>query len=40
VNEAAVGQLMQLGFPREVALQALQAAGGNVDVAASMLFSM
>lgn len=31
-------QLMGLGTPREHALQLLDAAGGNVDMAAAMLF--
>jgi hypothetical protein len=40
VKEADVQQLMGLGFSREMALGALQAAGGDVDAAASMLFMM
>lgn len=37
--EEQVQQLMQLGFTREVVVQALDAVGGNVELAASMLFS-
>lgn len=40
VNEAAVQELVGLGFSREMAVGALQAANGNVDEAASMLFGM
>lgn len=36
---AHVAQLMDLGFLREEVLQALQAAGGNVEVAAGILFN-
>jgi len=36
--EAGVAKLVELGFSREAAVQALQAAGGNVDMAAAMLF--
>lgn len=36
--EASVQTLMGLGFSREEAIRALEAAGGNVDVAASFLF--
>ncbi|KAL2889606.1 DNA damage-inducible protein 1 [Ceratocystis lukuohia] len=36
--ESDIEQLMALGFPREGALSALQAAGGNVEVAAGLLF--
>lgn len=35
--EAALQQLMGLGFTREQAMQALQAAGGNVEAAAAYL---
>ncbi|MCJ1478211.1 DNA damage-inducible protein 1 [Lambiella insularis] len=35
---ADVTQLMNLGFSREEVLQALQAAGGNVEVAAGILY--
>lgn len=40
VDESKVAQLMGLGFSRDVAVGALQAMGGNVDAAASMLFGM
>jgi hypothetical protein len=40
VKEADVQQLMGLGFTREMAIGALQAANGNIDTAASMLFGM
>jgi hypothetical protein len=40
VKEADVQQLVGLGFSREMAVGALQAANGNVDEAASMLFGM
>lgn len=40
VREADVQQLVGLGFSREMAVGALQAANGNVDAAASMLFGM
>ena len=33
-----IDQLVQMGFPEEQARQALELAGGNVDVAASYLF--
>lgn len=36
-NEA-IEQLMQLGFSREAAINALQATGGNVEYAAGLLF--
>ncbi|EFX01048.1 DNA damage-inducible v-snare-binding protein [Grosmannia clavigera kw1407] len=36
--EEAVQQLMALGFPRSAAEQSLQATGGNVEYAASLLF--
>lgn len=36
--ESHVQQLMDLGFPREAAVQSLQATGGNVELAASLLF--
>lgn len=39
-EETKITTLMQLGFPREKCLAALQAAGGNEDMAASLLFSM
>ena len=39
-NEEKITTLMQLGFPREKCIAALQAAGGNEDMAASLLFSM
>lgn len=39
-SEDKVTTLMQLGFPREKCIAALQAAGGNEDMAASLLFSM
>lgn len=34
-----IDQLVNLGFTREQAIQALKATGGNVDFAASLLFS-
>jgi uncharacterized UBP type Zn finger protein len=40
VSEAAVTQLVGLGFTREMAVGALQAMNGDVDAAASMLFGM
>jgi DNA damage-inducible protein 1 len=36
--EKDIRLLMDLGVSREVAISTLQAAGGNVDVAASLLF--
>lgn len=36
--EAAIATLMGLGATRELAISSLEAAGGNVDVAASFLF--
>lgn len=36
-NES-IQQLMQLGFPRDAAIQALEASGGNVEYAAALLF--
>lgn len=36
--ESAIRTLMDLGVSREVAISTLEAAGGNVDVAASLLF--
>jgi DNA damage-inducible protein 1 len=36
--ESAIRTLMDLGASREVAISTLDAAGGNVDVAASLLF--
>lgn len=36
--EEAIDQLMQLGFPRQAAVHALQATGGNVELAAGLLF--
>jgi len=36
--ESAIRTLMDLGVSREVAISTLDAAGGNVDVAASLLF--
>ena len=36
--EDSIQQLMALGFPREAAVQSLQATGGNVEYAASLLF--
>jgi len=38
-DEAAIATLVGLGFPRQQALQALQSTGGNVDLAASLLFN-
>lgn len=37
-SEASITTLMGLGVSREEAIRALEAAGGNVDVAASFLF--
>lgn len=37
-SEEAVATLMGLGASREQAIQLLSAAGGNIDVAASLLF--
>lgn len=37
-SEQAVTTLMSLGVSREVAISTLEAAGGNLDVAASLLF--
>uniref|UniRef100_A0A7S0QY69 DNA damage-inducible protein 1 n=1 Tax=Pyramimonas obovata TaxID=1411642 RepID=A0A7S0QY69_9CHLO len=39
VDEGKVASLTGLGFSRQQALAALEATGGNVDLAASMLFS-
>ncbi|OHW96804.1 DNA damage-inducible protein 1 [Colletotrichum incanum] len=36
--EEHINQLMALGFPREAAINALQATGGNVEFAAGLLF--
>jgi len=36
--ESSIKLLMDLGVTREVAIQSLDASGGNVDVAASLLF--
>ena len=36
--ESAINTLMGLGATREMAIQSLDAAGGNVEVAASLLF--
>lgn len=36
--EEVIDQLVQLGFPRQAAVQALQATGGNVELAAGLLF--
>jgi len=40
VDEDKVQRLMQLGFPRDVCITALQRAGGNEEIAGSMLFSL
>jgi DNA damage-inducible protein 1 len=37
-SEAAVRQLVDLGFPRDAAIEALQATDGNVELAAGLLF--
>lgn len=37
-SEAAIATIMGLGASREVAISTLDAAGGNLDVAASLLF--
>ncbi|WQF80137.1 Putative Ubiquitin-like domain, aspartic peptidase, active, peptidase A2A, retrovirus, catalytic [Colletotrichum destructivum] len=36
--EEHINQLMALGFPRDAAINALQATGGNVEFAAGLLF--
>lgn len=36
--EKNIRTIMDLGVPREIAISTLDAAGGNVDVAASLLF--
>lgn len=38
--EQKIATLMDLGFPREKCIQALHAAGGNEEMAASLLFSL
>ena len=38
VDETAVKQLVDLGFPREAAIEALKATSGNVEHAAGLLF--
>jgi Holliday junction resolvasome RuvABC DNA-binding subunit len=38
VSDEALQGLLSLGFTREQCIRALQAANGNADVAASMLF--
>ena len=37
-SERDIGVLMDLGVTREIAISTLDAANGNVDVAASLLF--
>jgi DNA damage-inducible protein 1 len=37
-SEQDIGTLMGLGVSREVAISTLDAAGGNLDIAASLLF--
>ena len=37
-SEEDVQKIMEFGVTREIAVSALEAAGGNLDVAASMLF--
>ena len=37
VSEASIAQITDMGFSRQEALQALEAAGGNVEVALAML---
>ncbi|KAJ9131564.1 Aspartyl protease [Pleurostoma richardsiae] len=37
-SEEAIDQLVQLGFSREAAINALQATGGNIEYAAGLLF--
>ncbi len=39
MDEGKIQTLMQLGATRDQAIQALSAAGGNVDMAASVLFN-
>ena len=38
-NEKDIQTLMDLGATREVAIEALNASGGNVDYAAAVIFS-
>lgn len=37
-SDETIEQLVQLGFPRDAAIRALEATGGNIDFAASLLF--
>lgn len=37
-SEEAIRTLMSLGATRELAISSLEAAGGNLDIAASLLF--
>ena len=39
VDEAAVSTLTEMGFSREQATQALEACGGNAEMAAGMLLN-
>lgn len=36
--DESIERLVQLGFPRDAAIRALEATGGNLDFAASLLF--
>lgn len=38
VSEASVKQLEEMGFPRSLCIEVLQQCGGNLDLAASILF--
>lgn len=37
-SDETIERLVQLGFPRDAAIRALEATGGNIDFAASLLF--
>lgn len=37
-SDESIERLVQLGFPRDAAIRALEATGGNLDFAASLLF--
>jgi len=39
-DEDQISRLMELGFSRDQCIAALQAAGGNEEMAGSLLFSM
>jgi uncharacterized UBP type Zn finger protein len=38
VDEGKVAQLMEMGFPRDQCVAALQASGGSVEAAIEQLF--